>query len=288
MAENKKVIAVDLGGTNLRVSLVHGKKILRYIKNDTPKTAKELLKVLYESIDLLMSKDVIGIGVGSPGPLKDGVIKNPPNIPLKNFNLKEALEKKFKRPVVIENDVHCVALAEAKLGCKKKNFIVFAFGTGVGGGIVIDGKLYLGQGYAGELGHITLSNGKYLEELWQENARYIKEHFGKNTLIRDLIKMKNRETDMALESISDHMGQGIASAINIFDPEIVILNGGIKEAGDPMLDRIKKHVKQHVILPHDTPISWSKLNHPGTLGASLLIEKPKEKEITKLKRKKFK
>ena len=273
ISKNKeKIIAVDLGGTNLRVSLVCNNKILRYIKNDTPKTKRELLKVLYDSIKLLMCKDVIGIGVGSPGPLVNGVIKNPPNIPLRNFNLKRELEKRFHKKVVVENDVHCVALAELKLGCKKKNFIVFAFGTGIGGGIVIDGKLYLGQGYAGELGHITLSNGKYFEVLWQENSRYIKEHFGKDILIKDLIKMKNKEAEMVLESISDHMGQGIASVINIFDPEVVILNGGIKETGDALLDRIKKHARQHIILPRDTPIIWTKLDHPGTLGASLLIK----------------
>ena len=81
--KSKKIIAVDLGGTNLRVSLVQNNRILKYIKNSTPKTKRELLKVLYDSIGILMSKNVAGIGVGSPGPLKDGIIKNPPNIPLK-------------------------------------------------------------------------------------------------------------------------------------------------------------------------------------------------------------
>ena len=69
----------------------------------------------------------------------------------------------------ISRNTIAVALAELKLGCKKKNFIVFAFGTGIGGGIIIDGKLYLGQGYAGELGHITLSNGKYFEVTNEKN-----------------------------------------------------------------------------------------------------------------------
>ncbi len=275
MAENKcihgKVIAIDIGGTNLRVSTVRNGKILKYIKKTTPKNKADFLTVLYDGISELMSKDIVAIGVGSPGPLKNGIIKNPPNIPLKNFNLKEVLERKFKRRVVIENDAKCVALAEIKLGVRKKNFIVITFGTGIGGGIVIDGKLYLGQGYAGELGHITLSNGKYFEDLWKENREYIKEHFGQNIIIKDLIKMKNNEAEMILESISDHMGQGIASIINIFDPEAVVLNGGIRECGDALLDRVKKHAKKHIIIPHDTPIFFSKLPHPGTLGASLLV-----------------
>lgn len=266
-----KVIAVDIGGTNVRVSLVKGGKILKYIKKTTPKNKGDFLKVLYDGITELMSKDVEAIGVGSPGPLKNGIIKNPPNIPLKNFNLKAELERKFKKRVVIENDAKCVALAEAKLGVKKKNFIVLTFGTGIGGGIIIHGKLYVGQGYAGELGHITLRNGKYFEDLWKENREYIKEHFGCNILIKDLIKMKNKEADMVLESISDHMGQGIATAINIFDPEIVVLNGGVRECGNALLDKVIKHARKHIILPHETPIQWSKLAHPGTLGASLLV-----------------
>jgi len=275
MTENKytkgKIIAIDIGGTNLRVSLVKNGKILKYIKKTTPKNKVNFLKELYGGISELMSKDVEAIGVGSPGPLKNGIIKNPPNLPLKNFNLKSELEKKFKKRVVIENDAKCVAIAEAKLGIRKKNFIVLTFGTGIGGGIIIDGKLYLGQGYAGELGHITLSNGKYFEDLWKENREYIKEHFGSNIIIKDLVKMKNKEADMILESISDHMGQGIATVINIFDPEVVVLNGGVKECGNALLDKVKKHARKHIIIPRQTPIQWSKLEHPGTLGASLLV-----------------
>jgi glucokinase len=274
MAENKgkKVIAVDLGGTNLRVSLVHGKKILRYIKNNTPKTKEELLKVLDDSISILISKDVKGIGVGSPGPLANGIIKNPPNLPLRNFNLKKHLQDKFNRRVVIENDVHCVALSEAKLGCKKKNFLVVAFGTGIGGGIIIDGKLYLGENFAGEVGHIKVKRGKFFETLWQETRKKIKNTFGRDILIADLIKMKDKRAKDILEEMYDYIGMGLASLINIFDPEIVILNGGIKEAGDPLLSKIKEATKKYVVLPHQTEIAWSKLDHPGTMGASLLIK----------------
>jgi len=271
MAGNK-IIAVDLGGTNLRVSLIQGKKILRYIKNSTPKTKNELLKVLDESISILISKDVKGIGIGSPGPLADGIIKNPPNLPLRNFNLKKHIQDKFKKRVVLENDVHCVALAEAKLGCKKKNFIVVAFGTGIGGGIIIDRKLYLGENFAGEVGHIEVKEGKYFEILWQETRKKIHSSFGRDILIVDLIKMKDKKAKKILEDMYDYMGMALASLINVFDPEIVILNGGLKEAGEPLLSKIKASVKKYVVLPHQTEIAWSKLAHPGTMGASLLIK----------------
>ena len=271
MAGNK-IIAVDLGGTNLRVALVKNHKILKYIKKSTPKDKDTLISEMEDSISQLITKDVMGIGVGSPGPLENGIIKNPPNLPLKNYNLAAELRKKFRKNVVVENDVHCNALAEARLGCRKKNFIVLALGTGVGGGIIIDGKLYLGRNYAGELGHIVLDNGKFLETLWQETMANMKKSFGKEMLVKDLIKMNSPESNLVLEYIAHYLGEAIGSFINIFDPEVVVLSGGIKETGEPFLNMVRKETQKYSILPHKTPVMWSNLEHPGTLGASLLID----------------
>jgi len=93
----KETIAVDLGGTNLRVALVKGHKILKFNKVRTPETSRELIKVMISEIEKLMSWKIKGIGVASPGPLKNGVIINPPNLPLRNFNLKRVLERKFRK-----------------------------------------------------------------------------------------------------------------------------------------------------------------------------------------------
>jgi glucokinase len=269
-----KIIAIDLGGTNLRVSLVENNKILKYIKNKTPKNEKELISLLFKNVELLMDKDIKGIGVASAGPLKDGIIKNPPNLPLKNYNLKAALEKRFKKRVEVCNDAHSVALAESHLGIRKKNFIVLTLGTGVGGGIIINGKLYKGQGFGGEMGHIILDNGKDFESLvgWKNTKELTKKAFGKELLINDLINIKNKKSKEILNELTVHLGQGIGSLINIFDPEVVVLAGGVRETGSVFLNMIKKQAKKYSVLPRITPIQWSKLNHPGTLGASLLIK----------------
>ncbi|HNZ52296.1 ROK family protein [Candidatus Pacearchaeota archaeon] len=268
-----KVIAVDLGGTNLRVSLVENNKVVKYIKNRTPKTQKELENLLFKGVEELMEKDVKGIGVASAGPLEKGIIKNPPNLPLRNYNIKAALEKRFKKRVEVCNDAHSVAFAELKLGVKKKNFIVLTIGTGVGGGIIIDGKLYEGRGYGGEMGHIILDDGKSFEKLvgWKYTKELSKKAFGKELIVSDLIKLNNPKSKAILNQITKYLGQGIGSLINVFDPEVVVLAGGVKETGQVYLNMIKKEAEKYVILPRKTPIQWSKLDHPGVLGASLLI-----------------
>lgn len=274
--KNKKIIAIDLGGTYLRVSLIRHNKILKYIKKQTPKDKKTLLKELFSTIDELMDKSVKGIGVSSVGPLENGIIRNPPNLVLQNFNLKKALEKRFRVRVEVENDANCVALAESKFGVGKgkRNLIVLTLGTGIGGGIIINNELYKGQGYAGELGHIILDKGEYFENLasWKRIGKLTKQKFGKELWLNELIKMKDKRARKIIQELNMYLGQGIASLINIFDPEVVILGGGMREAGASFLNMIKKQTEKYTSLPKKPNIMFAKLKHPGSLGASLLLK----------------
>ncbi len=270
MAGNK-VVAVDLGGTNLRVALVEGKRILKYVKVTTPKTKGELNEAILETISRVITPGVKAIGVGCPGPLKDGVILNPPNLPWKNFNLKKFLEKKFKKKVVVENDAGCVALAESVYGVKKKNFIILTLGTGVGGGIIIDGKIYRGRANAGEIGHMIIDDKKDLETHWQNYRKVCQKKFGRVLMISELCKSKDKRAKVILEDLTFHLGQGIANIIDIFDPEVVVLMGGAREAGKKFIDLVKKHAYKMAVVKSKTPIVWSKIKHPGLLGASLLV-----------------
>ena len=269
-----KIIAVDLGGTHLRIAVVQNRKILKYWKEKTPKSSVGIKRRIFELVDNFMSDDVKGIAVASPGPLKDGTIKNPPNLPLRNYNLKKALEDKFKVSAVVKNDADCVAFAELTLGHKKRNFVLLTLGTGIGGGVVIDGKLYRGDGYAGELGHIILDDGKDFESLaaskrLEEVTRKV---FGEPKLFHDLMKMKDARAKKVLDEFIEYYGQGIASLIHCFDPEAVILAGGIGECGEGFLRMIRKHAVKYFQFPKKTPILWTKLKHPGVLGASLYFE----------------
>jgi len=269
-----KVIAIDLGGTHLRIAIIKGHKILKYLKEGTPGRAVEIKKRIFELVEDFMSDDVKGIAVASPGPLKDGTIRNPPNLPLRNWNLKKALEKRFRVPAVVKNDADCVAFAELMFGHKKKNFVLLTLGTGIGGGVVINGKLYRGEGYAGELGHIILDDGKDFESLVASKrlGEVTKKVFGSSKLFSELLRMKDSRAKKILNEFMKYYGQGIASLIHCFDPEVVILAGGIIECGDGFLRMVRKKVEKYNRLPKRTPILWTKLKHPGVLGASLYFE----------------
>ena len=270
----RQKIAVDLGGTHMRVALMKGNKILKYIDNKTPKNKNSILKLLTESISELNSFRVRAIGIAFAGPVENGFVRNVPNVALNNFNLKSYLQNKFKKKVVIENDANCAALAEAKLGVKKNNFIVLTLGTGIGGGIIINNELYKGQGYGGELGHIIIHEGDDFE-YWAASKRIhnlTKKSFGKSLTIHELVKMNNSKANKILNEISKYLGQGIGSLIKIFDPEVVVLTGGMADAGSKFLNMIKKQTQKYVFIPRKTPIVWSKLKHPGILGAGLIVD----------------
>jgi len=268
----RRVVALDVGGTSIRCGLAQGKKIFRFVQCDTPKSRKLFLDKICELIEDFNGKEVVGIGIGFPAPIKNGVVKNSPNVSLRNFDLKRYLEKKFKKRVEVANDVGCAALAELKFGIKRKNFFMIALGTGIGGGVVIDGELYLGgSGYGSELGHIMI-NGKDFESLWKGTKKKIEKEFGKGVLVRDLVKMKNKKARVILEEAADYLGEGIASVVSVLDSEIVVLGGGIRDSGKVFLKMVNKSVKKYSFLPKKVQVVWGKVKIPGVVGSALLLE----------------
>lgn len=267
-----KVIAFDIGGTSIRCGVVSRGKILKIVRVPTPKAKKEFLEKIVELGECFMNESIRGIGVGFPSPVKDGVVKNPPNVNLKNFDLKKYLEEKFNVRVEIANDVDCVALAELKKGIKRNNFFVIALGTGIGGGVVVDGKLYHGgSGYGSELGHILI-DGKDFESLWKKTKRKIERNFGKGVLVRDIVKMKDPNASNILKEAARYLGEGIASVISVLDCEVVILGGGVRDSGKVFLKMINEEVRKYSFLPSKIKVVFGKVDEPGVVGASLLLD----------------
>lgn len=267
----KQIIAFDIGGTNTRCALIEKNKIIKFDSVPTPKTKKEFLNNISRMIDIFNSRRVKGIGIAFPSTIENGVVKNPVNVPLHNFDLKSHLKNKHKKRIEILNDATCVALAEQKLSCKKKNFVVLTLGTGIGGGIIANGEIYQGLGQGSEFGHMYV-RGKDFESLWKKTKRQMQTTYGKNTLICDLVKIKEKRANQIMKKSADYLGEGIASIIAVLDPEEVIIAGGLKTSGPKFIKLINDAVKKYSFIKRNTKVSWSKIPEPGIMGASLLID----------------
>ncbi len=287
----KYVIGVDLGGTNIRAGLVLNNKIIKKVEvNTEPNKGKNaVIKNIVKAINSVMTKDVAGIGIGSPGPLdyRNGIIVKPKNIPLKNVNLKKVLEKKFKIPVFVDNDANCFSFGEALYGSGKNYDCVIGLtiGTGVGGGIVINKKIFHGRMNAGELGHISINfngikcncgNIGCVEEY--VSARGImglaKGLKAKTPLeVYNLALKGNKKAISVFEKMGFYLGVGLTNFVNIFDPDVVIIGGGISNAWKFFSKSMEKAVKERCVVNKNPKIVKSKLKHAAILGAASLVKK---------------
>lgn len=276
------VIGVDLGGTKISTALstLDGKILSQTV---VPTDAAEgevpvLNRVIGTIQDVLVasqitSDEVEAIGIGSPGPLdaKKGVIITTPNLPFKNYNLVDPIKLKFDIPVYLDNDANVAAIGEFMFGAGKgkKNIVYFTVSTGVGGGAVLNGQAYRGNtSNALEIGHITVNpngprcncgNVGCLEAIASGTA------IGKSgrdavlskveTSLRNYEKITSYEVfkeaekgdEVAkeiIENAMNYLGIGVANAISIFDPEMVIIGGGVASAGDIVFDSVRKVVNK--------------------------------------------
>ena len=158
------LIGVDIGGTNLKIGLIKNKVIIDKIVETTDKNS--LVQQVKNLIALIIAKnnlktcDIQKLGVGCPGIVIDGIVKESANLNLFNCNLAEILTNHFGIKTYVKNDADMAVLAEHTLGAGKgyENILLITIGTGIGGGIIINNKLYTGTGGAGELGHVTMYN----------------------------------------------------------------------------------------------------------------------------------
>jgi len=289
----KYAIGVDIGGNKTKYALLRDWKVVSRLSDITPKKKGDLIKVIKDDISKLISfpkSQLIGIGFGIPGPLdkKRRLILNPPNVKaLSNVHLSEIMEREFKIRTKMENDVNCFTLAETLMGAAKgfDKVIGLTFGTGIGGGIVIDKKIYIGAfGGAGEFGHMSIKfDGRkcrcgnigcfeeYASEkfIWRESGVSPKE-------LEEKVKKGNKKAKKIYQDYGQNIGVGVSNLINILDPEVVVLGGGIAKAGSLILKPIKKEVDKRVLLTHSkksVKIKLSKLSDfAGAVGAALLLK----------------
>jgi len=293
------ITGLDIGGTNIKGILLDGNKIRFKVQYPTKsKTNKNLLlKQIFRCIEILIKKgkkiEGIGIGVAGPVDFKNQKILNPPNVTaLKGLELGKLIEKKFKIKTLIENDGHLMTLAETIMGAgkNKNNVVGIALGTGVGGGIVVDKKIIHGKtGTAGEIGHMTIDKyGRkcgcgqrgcleaYISEGGIRKTSY--EFFNKRIKSYDLQQMGKKGNRNAIESwneIGKHLGLGLANIVDILNPEIIVVGGGIaRGAGELLINPAKKEMRKNILSESakKTPVVLAKLNeYAGAIGAGLLF-----------------
>lgn len=256
-------LGIDIGGSTIKLVLasLDGKRKNGSVVIKTPKRRKRFLRVLANAVRVCAAGGAVaGIGIGLPGIVdpKGGTLVNAPNLPFLNgWNVKNFF-KKFKVPAKIDNDSRCFLRAEAAYGAGRgyKQIAVLTVGTGVGGGLFLDGKMYYGsRAGAGEFGHMVVNQKKTLEELAGKEA--FKRGGDRNEIV----------------------GIGIANIINAFDPEVVILGGGGIFGKKLNILAIRKSARKYIMSPFGkkTKIVRGAIGeYAGALGAALLFRKNKK------------
>jgi glucokinase len=281
-----RVIALDLGGTKLLSGVVGEIGVVeRRVVSPTDTGSEDaLLAQVDAAVGGLMGDDIGAIGVGLPSLIdqRRGEAVDSVNIPLAGIAFRDHLHERFGLPAAIENDANAAALAESRYGAGRgaRHMVMLTLGTGVGGGLILDGKLYRGStGAAGELGHITIDlNGPpcqgrcpgrgHLEALASGTAAdgYAREQAARNPdgdLGRAAAEGKEVDAQLAvelaaqgpgdardvLEHVGFHLGVGISSLVNVFNPELVVLGGGFSRAGDLLFEPARKVVAERALVP---------------------------------------
>jgi glucokinase len=242
-------VGLDIGGTKIAAALVtqEGKIVKKkVVPTKSAKGQTMVVENIKKAINSVFDERVSGIGVGCPAPLKypEGIIINPVNMPLRNFKLKDFLEKEFKVPTIVDNDANCFVLGEAIFGKAKNCKVVvgLTLGTGVGGGIVIDKEIIHGMSNAGELGACTIKfdglKGKHgndgeIEEYVSARGimKLAKGLKAKTSLdVYNLAEKGNKKAKKAFKEHGKYLGIAISNLILTFDPDAIVIGGKVSKA----------------------------------------------------------
>ncbi|KUK35099.1 MAG: Glucokinase, ROK family, partial [Caldanaerobacter subterraneus] len=307
---------VDLGGTKISTGLVDEKgNIIRSTKIPTmaEKGPEEVIKRIEQSVyDVLKEaglklSDLKGVGIGSPGPLdaKRGVVISPPNLPgWDNVPIVDILSHKLGVKVKLENDANAAAIGEHLFGAGKgiDNFVYITVSTGIGGGVIIEGKLYSGENSnAAEIGHHTINfNGPRCNcgnygcfEAFASGtaiARFAQEGIqnGKDTMIRDLAKdgvVKSEHVfeaaklgdEFAKELVDNeafYLGVGISNIMAFYNPKKIAIGGGVSTQWDMLYDKMMETIKKKALKPNAEVCEVVRAElgeNVGVLGAAALL-----------------
>ena len=309
-------IGIDIGGMSIKGAAVdsngrvYEKFSMPFIKGEPGEvTIRKLAEMVKEYIAAnKLEKKLVGIGIGSPGTLdiEHGIVNYANNLGWNELPVADLMHEILPYPVRLTNDTNAASLGEAKYGAGKsyQTIIMLTLGTGVGGGIIIDGKLFEGnQGKGGELGHtVIIVDGepctcgrKGCLEAYASASALIREtkkamRLNKRSLMWkispeiDLVdgkvpfeaaKKGDKDAIEVLDNYIKYLGEGILNYCNIFRPNAVVLSGGVANEGDNLLDRVRAYLKLHNYGMKNSPqvhIRQAELGYDsGKIGAAALF-----------------
>jgi glucokinase len=324
----KSLIGVDLGGTNIRVAAISLRGEVLYRKkeptdsqNGRELVIERLIQMLHESLkrEKQAGRKPVAMGIGTPGVIyiKEGLVVSSPNLPdWINVPLKEIVRKEISLPIVVENDANAAAYGEQWVGAGQdaNSMICITLGTGVGGGIILDGRVWHGEdGMAAEVGHTTVNpegpqcqcgNTGCLEvyasasgivrevkrRLKREDSLLKKSFQGREDhfTARDVFRAAKTGDPVSLRVIQQmghYLGVGIANLVNLFNPELIVLAGGVTAAWKDFIPIVREEVQ---VRAFEVPRKRAKIvraklgDHAGIIGAAgVALQASKEKRGTK-------
>ncbi len=291
-------LGIDIGGTYIKFGVIKDNKIIEKNKIPTLHFTKcdDLIDyIIDEALKLVNKYGVTKVGVGVPGIIIHNKVTSV-NLPFSNTPLSDIFSKKLNISVKVENDANCAAYGESRVG-EGKNYnslIMLTLGTGIGGGVIIDNKIYRGRGDAGEVGHMIIEKDgipcgcgqrgcfeKYAsasalccmaqKAAVENSSSTLYSLYEKNNLIMDGIVVFEALAQgcpvahKVFNEFISYLATGIISLIRIFSPDVIVLSGGITDAGDFLLKSLMDKIKSNV------PVKISKLqSDAGIIGAALL------------------
>ncbi|MDP9346187.1 MAG: ROK family protein [Actinomycetota bacterium] len=300
----ERLIGVDVGGTKVSVAVLEDGDLSEPVLQQTELSDSDaLVEQLVEVIQAAGDAASVGLGVPSVVDFATGAARSSVNIPLRGVPLRELLGKRLDMPVFVDNDATVAALAEAHdddLNLIAKSLVMITVGTGVGAGIVIDGRIYRGHtGAAPELGHIIvgadlrnggpapldkpphpdsleyLAAGKALDRLGHERG------IGDGEAVVDSARAGDEAGLECMRILGERLGVGIANVVNVFDPELVLIGGGVSQAGELLLAPAREMAAGLIIegVGTETRIELARYGpRAGVRGAALLAGQELERE----------
>jgi glucokinase len=254
-----RAIGIDVGGTKILAGLVEADgTIVRTERRETPVTSTEdFLRGLAEVVDSLRDETVATVGIGIPSTIdqRDGTSVFSVHVPIAGVPLRSRAEEHLGLPVAVDNDANAAAMAEWSIGAGRgcEHMIMLTLGTGIGGGLILGGRLYRGwTGAAAELGHMVLEfdgppcrgfctgHGHFEQSVSGSAAADLaRELLGPDAGAHELVSAARSGDDAARDALGEmgrRVGAGIASLVNIFNPELVVVGGGFGVALDLLIE----------------------------------------------------